>query len=228
MSGAEPPPRTPERISNPLGGVEAVGDAQHRGQNLDALDPAMSDTVGVSFGAKWIAAMWRWQSPNYRQLFDADVIGAFQWAADPDGDALSYTWDFGDGSRTVTSKSDGNVDSHAADGYAVVTHRYQVPGQYLVRVHRTDRLGRRLGEHLMQRAEQEVMHQAALTEADLVLGRVDVDVDQRGRDLEEQHVGRVAAMVEHVLVGLPHRMRDQLVAHHAPVHVEMLHVGLAA
>jgi len=53
------------------------------------------------------------------------------------------TWDFGDGSPTVNSKSDGNVESHAVDGYAVVTHRYQVPGQYLVRVHRTDRLGRR-------------------------------------------------------------------------------------
>jgi len=60
--------------------------------------------------------------------------------ATTDGEEI---WDFGDGSPTVTSKSDGNVNSHAADGYALVTHRYQTPGQYLVRVLRTDRLGRR-------------------------------------------------------------------------------------
>lgn len=53
------------------------------------------------------------------------------------------TWDFGDGSPAVTSRSDGNVNQHAADGYAVLTHRYRTSGQYLVRVQRSDRLGRR-------------------------------------------------------------------------------------
>lgn len=49
------------------------------------------------------------------------------------------TWDFGDGSPPVESKSDGNVNVHAKDGYAVVTHRYEKPGHYLVRAERTDR-----------------------------------------------------------------------------------------
>jgi hypothetical protein len=49
------------------------------------------------------------------------------------------TWDFGDGSLAVDVQSDGNVDQHAPDGYAVTTHTYERPGEYLVRVVRTDR-----------------------------------------------------------------------------------------
>ena len=55
-----------------------------------------------------------------------------------------------------------------------------------------------------------------------------VDVDQRRVDLEIEHEGRVAVVVHHVTVGLAHRVRDQAVAHHAPVHEEVLQVGLAA
>jgi murein DD-endopeptidase MepM/ murein hydrolase activator NlpD len=51
------------------------------------------------------------------------------------------TWDFGDGTPAVVAHSDGNVDLHAKDGYAVTTHRFREPGHYLVRVERTDRLG---------------------------------------------------------------------------------------
>lgn len=53
------------------------------------------------------------------------------------------TWDFGDGSPTVKTKSDGNVKPLARDGYAAVSHRFAGPGQYLVRVERTDRFGHR-------------------------------------------------------------------------------------
>jgi hypothetical protein len=51
------------------------------------------------------------------------------------------TWDFGDGSPPVQVHSDGNVNQHAKDGYAVTEHRYAKPGVYLVRVERTDRRG---------------------------------------------------------------------------------------
>ncbi len=51
------------------------------------------------------------------------------------------TWDFGDGSPPAHSKSDGNVNQHAKDGYAVVTHRYEKPGHYIVRAERTNRHG---------------------------------------------------------------------------------------
>ena len=52
------------------------------------------------------------------------------------------SWNFGDGSPIARSRSDGNVDQHAKDGYATVTHRYQKAGHYLVRVERADGQGR--------------------------------------------------------------------------------------
>jgi PKD domain len=59
------------------------------------------------------------------------------------------TWDFGDGSPTIDVQSDGNANQHARDGYAVTVHRYEKPGQYLVRVERTDRLGARATARLV-------------------------------------------------------------------------------
>jgi PKD repeat protein len=53
------------------------------------------------------------------------------------------TWDFGDGTPTVIAHSDGNIDQHAKDGYAVATHRFRAPGHYLVCVERADRRGMR-------------------------------------------------------------------------------------
>lgn len=50
-------------------------------------------------------------------------------------------WDFGDGSRPVTVKSDGNVHKLAKDGYAVTEHTFKKPGVYLVRVQRTNARG---------------------------------------------------------------------------------------
>jgi murein DD-endopeptidase MepM/ murein hydrolase activator NlpD len=49
------------------------------------------------------------------------------------------TWDFGDGSPHVAVRSDGNINMHAPDGYAVTIHRYARPGDYLVRVERANR-----------------------------------------------------------------------------------------
>lgn len=51
------------------------------------------------------------------------------------------TWDFGDGSAPVTTKSDGNVEQLAPDGYAVTGHVYEEPGDYLVHVWRKDEHG---------------------------------------------------------------------------------------
>jgi murein DD-endopeptidase MepM/ murein hydrolase activator NlpD len=52
------------------------------------------------------------------------------------------TWHFGDGSPPVKVQSDGNVRAHAPDGYAVTTHSFARPGDYLPRVERTDAQGR--------------------------------------------------------------------------------------
>lgn len=63
------------------------------------------------------------------------------------------TWDFGDGSPTRDVHSDGNEVKLAPDGYAVTTHQYQRPGEYVVQVHRTDAFGVKAVAHLCVRVE---------------------------------------------------------------------------
>jgi hypothetical protein len=63
------------------------------------------------------------------------------------------TWDFGDGSEKVAVKSDGNVEQHAKDGYAVTQHAFAKPGHYLVRVERTNENGQRAIGHLHVRVD---------------------------------------------------------------------------
>lgn len=57
-------------------------------------------------------------------------------------------WDFGDGTEKVTVKSDGNVEMHAKEGYAVTQHRFAKAGNYLVRVERTNERGQKAIGHL--------------------------------------------------------------------------------
>ena len=38
-------------------------------------------------------------------------------------------------------QSDGNAEMHAKDGYAVTTHSFEKPGDYLVSVERTNERG---------------------------------------------------------------------------------------
>ncbi len=65
----------------------------------------------------------------------------------------SETWDFGDGSPAAQVRSDGNIDAHARDGYAAIVHRFDRPGDYLVRVERLDRQGRKATARLHVRIE---------------------------------------------------------------------------
>ncbi len=57
------------------------------------------------------------------------------------------TWDFGDGSAPVQTRSDGNAKALARDGYAVTTHRFAKSGDHLVRI-----------EHVNARGEKAVTH----------------------------------------------------------------------
>jgi hypothetical protein len=58
------------------------------------------------------------------------------------------TWNFGDGSGEVHVQSDGNAVKLAPDGYAVTTHAYKKPGDYIVRVSRTNEHGVTAEGHL--------------------------------------------------------------------------------
>jgi murein DD-endopeptidase MepM/ murein hydrolase activator NlpD len=60
------------------------------------------------------------------------------------------TWSFGDGGAART-KSDGNAVPLAKDGFAITTHVFQRPGDYIVRVERTNRLGQKAIAHLFVR-----------------------------------------------------------------------------
>jgi murein DD-endopeptidase MepM/ murein hydrolase activator NlpD len=64
-------------------------------------------------------------------------------------EATGETWDFGDGSARVTVHSDANAQKHAAGGYAITTHRYSKPGQYLARVEHTNARGEKAVAHLL-------------------------------------------------------------------------------
>jgi len=56
-------------------------------------------------------------------------------------------WSFGDGATGVT-KSDGNIEEHAKNGFAAITHIFAKPGDYIVRAERTNRLGQKAIAHL--------------------------------------------------------------------------------
>lgn len=62
-------------------------------------------------------------------------------------------WDFGDSSDRVTVQSQSG-GSRNPDGYAVTTHRYEKPGDYIVRVERSNERGEKAVAHLHVQVEQ--------------------------------------------------------------------------
>ncbi len=53
------------------------------------------------------------------------------------------TWDFGDGTKAVYTRSDGNVKKLARDGYAITKHRYAKAGHFIITVWRTNDRGQK-------------------------------------------------------------------------------------
>jgi murein DD-endopeptidase MepM/ murein hydrolase activator NlpD len=103
-------------------------------QDLGPLPPGIHAAYAPTLGLH----------PGYPITFKVRTFGT------TDG---SETWDFGDGSPPVEVRSDGNVQDLARDGYAIVTHRFARPGDYLPRVERTDRRGRKATARLFVRIE---------------------------------------------------------------------------
>jgi hypothetical protein len=67
----------------------------------------------------------------------------------------SEVWNFGDGSPEVEVHSDGNAVQLAPDGYAITSHRFAQPGDYLVKVERSNSHGVKAVGHLHVRVETE-------------------------------------------------------------------------
>ena len=74
--------------------------------------------------------------------------------------------------------------------------------------------------------KNELVHGTAVAETDFGFGGVYVDVYRRRVDLEEDAIGRVAAAMQHVLVGFAQGVAKQLVAHETTIDVAIL--GIAA
>lgn len=68
-------------------------------------------------------------------------------------DGGQESWDFGDGSPPVTTQSDGNAKEHDPEGYALTIHRFEKPGDYLVRVDRANRQGAKATARLHVRVD---------------------------------------------------------------------------
>ncbi len=98
--------------------VVQVADREHPGRCFPTLHIAYSPTVEVR--------------PGEPITFKGRAFGTTEGVE---------TWDFGDGSATVETQSDGNVQRLNPDGYAITTHTFARPGDYIVTVQRTDEHG---------------------------------------------------------------------------------------
>lgn len=97
---------------------------------VQVLDPSQSDQLPPTIHASF--------SPTTGIQAGEAVTFKVRTFRTTDGEE---TWDFGDGTPSVTSHSDGTVKPLAKDGYAILTHLFAKPGHYLVRVERANRQG---------------------------------------------------------------------------------------
>jgi hypothetical protein len=116
--------------------TDAHGGTAYDFETVNVLDPKHPEEVPPSIQAAYFPTMG--VAPGKPVTFKVRTFGT------TDGQEI---WTFGDGA-TATTKSDGNVDEHAKNGFAVTTHAFAKPGDYIVRVERTNRLGQTAIAHL--------------------------------------------------------------------------------
>ncbi len=108
-------------------------------ETVNVLDPKHAEQVPPSIQAAYWPTMGI--APGEPVTFKVRTFGT------TDGEE---SWSFGDGA-TATTKSDGNVEEHAKNGFAATTHVFTKPGDYLVRVERANRVGQKAIAHLWVR-----------------------------------------------------------------------------
>ena len=80
-------------------------------------------------------------------------------------------------------------------------------------------------QRLAHRMKHEGVNRPCIAKPHLDLGRVHIGIDLAWIDPEKQAPGRMPVAVQHVGIGLLDRMRQQLVAHEAAIHIEELSIG---
>jgi len=108
-------------------------------ETVNILDPQHPEQTPVSIQA----AYW----PTTSIAIGASVTFKVRTFGTTDGEE---TWSFGDGA-TARTKSDGNVVPLAKNGFAITTHVFQRPGDYIVRVERINGFGQKAIAHLFVR-----------------------------------------------------------------------------
>jgi murein DD-endopeptidase MepM/ murein hydrolase activator NlpD len=108
-------------------------------ETVNVLDPIHPEQVPPSIQAAYWPTMG--VMPGKPVTFKVRTFGT------TDG---QESWSFGDGA-TATTKSDGNVEPLAKNGFAVITHAFAKPGDYIVRVERANRLRQKAIAHLWVR-----------------------------------------------------------------------------
>ncbi len=108
-------------------------------ETVNVLDPQHPEEVPPSIQAAYWPTVGI--APGQPVTFKVRTFGT------ADG---QESWSFGDGA-TATTKSDGNVEEHAKNGFAATTHVFTKPGDYIVRVERANRLGQKAIAHLWLR-----------------------------------------------------------------------------
>lgn len=122
--------RTPGEYSEILEVTDAYDNKAYDFAVVLVVDPAHSDRLPPTIHAAYAPS-------TGLKIGDPVTFKVRSFRVGRDGG--HETWDFGDGTPPVQVQSDGNVDQHAPDGYAVTTHAFAKPGDYLVRVERTGR-----------------------------------------------------------------------------------------
>ena len=108
-------------------------------ETVNVLDPKHPEQVPPSIQAAYFPTVGI--APGKPVTFKVRTFGTTD---------QQETWSFDDGATGMT-KSDGNVKAHAKDGFDVTTHAFSKPGDYIVRVERTNQLGQKAIAHLWVR-----------------------------------------------------------------------------
>lgn len=120
----------PGTYSEVLRVTNAAGDTGYDFAVVQVLDPAEPTALPPSIQAAF--------SPTMNIKVGDPVTFKTRTFRTSDG---VETWDFGDGSPAVAVRSDGNVNIHDPNGFAVTTHQYARPGDFVARVSRTNGRG---------------------------------------------------------------------------------------